>query len=361
MQAIFHFPQPIGLNLLSGSSLRPFKIKEALSKELNKLYIISGDRVERKKKIRELERVIKSGEKIDFLYFENITYPNSWSSGLKGRILYNDIDSSFLLFAKEYAIPIGYFYRDIYWKFPELISGMPKYRQYLYIKDSEHEIKQLAKLVDVLFLPSIEMSKYIAEYNFKKIVDLPPGLTIHQYSKRNRMHRELKLIYVGGIGNHYRFSEMLYNITEGVNIIICGREKEINNIYLHNKQITFERDIFGYELEKRFLDADIGLLFMEPTKYRQFAVPYKLFEYMAYNLPIIASSNTWVGSFVQQEGIGWSIPYNNQEFSNLIRYLLENRKEIYEKTEQIKKVAHLHTWQVRARKIITSMINMENS
>ncbi len=355
---MFYFPQQIGSNPVSASSLRPLAIREALSKEVTKLYAISGDREERKNKIRELERVIKNGERIDFLYFENITFPNNWSSGLKGRILYHDIDTSFLLFAKDHAIPIGYFYRDLYWKFPELITEMPKYRRDLFIRDCEYEIERLAKLVDVLFLPSNEMSKYIAEYDFKKIVDLPPGLTKHENSKRNHMRGELKLVYVGGIGNHYRFSELFSNIEEGVNILICGREKEINNIDLNHKQITIEKDIFGYDLEKRLLDADIGLLFMEPTRYWEFAVPYKLFEYMAYNLPIIASSDTWAGNFVQQEGIGWTIPYKNKEFINLTRYLLENRKEIEEKKEQIRKIAPLHTWQARARKIIETMTKL---
>lgn len=355
MRAIFHFPQQIGPNPVSASSLRPFAIRDALSKEVTKLYEISGDREERKNKIRELERAIKSGERIDFLYFENITFPNNWSSGLKGRLLYHDIDTSFLLFAKDHAIPIGYFYRDLYWKFPELIKAMPKYKRYLFIRDCKYEIERLAKLVDVLFLPSNEMSKYVAEYNFKRIVDLPPGLTLHENSEHNHICEELKLIYVGGIGNHYRFSELFINIEKNVHILICGRDKEINNIEANYDQITIEKNIFGDELKKRFLDADIGLLFMEPTTYMEFAVPYKLFEYMAYNLPVIASSDTWVGNFVQQEGIGWTIPYKNKEFRNLTKYLLENRKEIEEKKEQIKKIASLHAWQARAKKIIKTL------
>jgi glycosyltransferase involved in cell wall biosynthesis len=118
-----------------------------------------------------------------------------------------------------------------------------------------------------------------------------------------------------------------------------------------SKHVFIEADIFVLELDEKYKEADIGLLYTEPSEYRTFAVPYKLFEYMSYRLPIIATSGTWAGNFVQDNNIGWVIPYNAKEFKALTKDLINNKEEVQSKRRNIEKILPMHTWESRARKV----------
>ncbi len=65
----------------------------------------------------------------------------------------------------------------------------------------------------------------------------------------------------------------------------------------------------GAELEPLYADAHIGSLLMEPIEYREFAAPLKLYEYLGHGKPIVATAGTLAGDFVEENGIGWAIPY----------------------------------------------------
>ena len=94
------------------------------------------------------------------------------------------------------------------------------------------------------------------------------------------------------------------------------------------------------------------MLFVEPSLYREFAIPYKLFEYLGWGLPIIASEDTAVGEYVKKYNIGWTIPYTEESLKKLLDFLLANREDVLIKQENVKKVAQENTWEKRCEQIV---------
>jgi glycosyltransferase involved in cell wall biosynthesis len=107
----------------------------------------------------------------------------------------------------------------------------------------------------------------------------------------------------------------------------------------------------GAELEPLFDEADMGCLFLEPISYREFAAPLKLYEYLGHGKPIIATQGTLAGDFVEENGIGWAIPYQASALVDLLVDLQKNPHKLQEKVERTLQVRADHTWDARARQV----------
>ena len=97
-----------------------------------------------------------------------------------------------------------------------------------------------------------------------------------------------------------------------------------------------------------------------PLKYWEFAMPLKLFDYIKYNKPIIAVKNTKVGSFVNNNGIGWCIDYNKDDLENLFNQFLNNLNLINSKIKNIQAICKNHTWENRINTIKNVMYSHPN-
>ena len=84
-------------------------------------------------------------------------------------------------------------------------------------------------------------------------------------------------------------------------------------------------------------------------------MPVKLFEYMSYNKPILATKDTVAGDFVKENNIGWTINYNYNTIKNTLNYLRDNKEEIKEKKENQKNIIINNTWEARAGKVVKDL------
>ena len=107
----------------------------------------------------------------------------------------------------------------------------------------------------------------------------------------------------------------------------------------------------GSELLPLYERADLGVLFTEPNPYWDFAVPYKLYEYLAHELPVVAVRGTQTGRLVQEMGIGWVLEYDAEALSALLRHLRETPEEIEAVRRRMRQVVPSQTWQARARQV----------
>ena len=107
----------------------------------------------------------------------------------------------------------------------------------------------------------------------------------------------------------------------------------------------------GAELEPLYRRADLGVLFTEPNPYWDFAVPYKLYEYLAHELPVIAVRGTQTGRLVEEMGIGWVLDYDAGALSDLLRRLRQAPGEIEAVRRRMCQVVPSQTWQARARQV----------
>ena len=108
------------------------------------------------------------------------------------------IDTKVMKFLKQRHVPVGVFYRDVYWKFDELypLKGAKKTVMKTIYRMEENFY---SKYCDVIFLPSDAMGKYV-DINREK-VSLPPGGKESQVVRSERVKQNAQGLYVGGINN----------------------------------------------------------------------------------------------------------------------------------------------------------------
>lgn len=225
-----------------------------------------------------------------------------------------------------------------------------------------YDLLKYRQLVDVLYLASEQVKQYLPikniECNNYKIKSLPPGCEIKEIKVEDENKTTLKLFYVGGISEElYNFEKVLAAVNQirDVELTICCREKEWEKIKVKYERYINENikivHITGEELEKFYNDVDVCIMVFKENPYMSMAMPMKLFEYISNRKPIIATTKTAAGDFVQENNIGWTIEYNEKSILDLLNNIQKDRNQIKEKVENFDKVIELNTWEERAKKV----------
>ena len=364
-RCIFHIPATIETEGRSGSTMRPWKMLKAFEANGYSVEIVMGEGNERKKQIGQIKKAIKNGIKYDFLYSESRNIPTLLSE--KDHIpRYPFLDFGFMKYCKRHGINIGLFYRDIYWKFPIYKEKVSFIKRSIEIPLFYYDLVQYNRWVNKLYLPSMLMKEYVNVVKNIKIDMLPPGCDEREIDVYHSWQKEkgvLNLFYVGGIGKMYDITKLLKVVKEQrfVRLTICCREQEWKSCKrLYKNHLCDRVEVvhkFGEELVEFYERADICMLFFENERYRDFAMPVKLFEYISYLKPIIATKGTAAGSLVKEENIGWQIDFDEDELKKLLNYLFYNHNEIENKKANLKKAVENNSWKARARKVIEDLTN----
>lgn len=366
MRIIFHLPLDLehsrSISGVSGSYLRPLKMRKAFEELGCVVDTVWGSASERKKQIRKIKMNVSNGIIYDFIYSESSTMPTLLTEPNHLPIS-PSIDFGFFRWAKKNGIPVGLFYRDIYWRFEQYKKEV-SYKRFFTIPFYYLDIIIYHKFVDCLFLPSLEMlDKLPGTWPKDRVFALPPGgeLLPSETSIKCtfRDNLPLRLIYVGGV------KPPLYNLSvvfdglknfasEQVKLTVCCRKQEWKNSNEQYKpsnstvQIVHEH---GEALKLRYINSDVALLLFDSCSYRGFALPLKLFEAFCYKVPVLASTGTAVGEFVEQEGIGWVIKADYKSFRNWVNFILEHPEDLEKKRQIVNEMAVYHTWQERAKTV----------
>jgi glycosyltransferase involved in cell wall biosynthesis len=99
----------------------------------------------------------------------------------------------------------------------------------------------------------------------------------------------------------------------------------------------------------------VGLILFKPISYNHLiATPNKLFEYMAYGIPIIASDLPEMRKIIEETGTGILVdPLNAQEIAERIVYLYENPGVAKEMGENGKKAFQtIYNWEAQSHKLL---------
>lgn len=359
---IFHLPFKINPEQASGTNIRPMKMLQAFKDIGYEVDFIMGDAKTRKQQIKAIKVAIKAGESYDFMYAESSTLPSLLTES-HHLPTHPFLDFSFFSFCKKNNIPIGLFYRDIYWAFEEYRKDIVFYKRiptkWMYIYD----LLRYKKLLNKLFLPSLAMGTYVAHVPKEKMVELGPGHDVSSNFPAKNPEEKIKLLYVGGLGDHYQMHELFKAVKniDFVELTLCTRQKEweAKKTEYENIGISAKINIVhktGEDLQALYRAADIALIFVKPLEYWGFASPIKLYEYLGHKKAIISSKGTNAGKFVEENGIGWNIAYDHQAFENLMHELYANKNEISKLSNKIHEVAEKNSWKARALKVKESLI-----
>ena len=355
---IFHHPLPINEHATSASGIRPLNMLEAFKKLGYEVIAVTGYGKDRKQQIKILKKRIIDGEKFDFIYSESSTQPTLLTE--KNHLpLYPFLDFSFFKFCKKQGIKIALFYRDIYWLFPDYGKDLSFIKKNIAKLFYLYDLYKYNALIDIVYLPSVKMKNYIPYIEKRKFSELPPGHKKDSISYTNIPEDKLELIYVGGIGSHYRLFELFKGLQglQDVHCTICTRKEEwesVRSMYpdLDNVTVVYRS---GKELEELYSGAHIALLYVEPQEYRSFAAPVKLYEYIGEGKAIIVSKKTLSGDFVNKYDIGWSIEYDANTFRELLQFLVDKPSMLVEKRKNIKKIFTHHNWKARAEQVVKDL------
>jgi glycosyltransferase involved in cell wall biosynthesis len=351
---IYHAPYPLDSNAMSASGIRPVRMLEAFRELGYRVLEVTGNSKQRKLAIGSVKEFVADGGIVDFAYSESSTMPTAITDA-HHLPLHPFLDAAFFRYLRHHDIPVGVFYRDIYWKFPEYLHSVNRivalgtralYRFDLFV---------YRLWVDRLYLPSLKMGVEVPIVKPAQHEALPPGCTT--LDPVGDPDDDLTIFYVGGIGDYYRLHEGMRAVgqVDGVRLIICTSKAQWDDLASDYEDIVNTSvDIVhasGRDLEVYYRRATIGSLFLEPIQYREFASPMKLYEYIGHGRPVIASKGTLSGTFVAEHNLGWTIPYSADALTELLNQLLENPDEVKSITEHVREERHAHTWLARARQV----------
>lgn len=287
-------------NLEAGSRVRPYKIYHAFIEAGYEVLLLSGRVSDRWKIFRRLVRS-RSIKTYDFCYSEPPTWP-----------VHPLVDYAMYLYLRRHRIPIGVYYRDAYWRFTgysqrrwlEKLLFLARYRQDLFMFD---------RLAAAMFFPSATFSD-LFDLRCKKVV-LPPGGEVKETPSGSQSQgRPPTGIYVGGISKRYGLGILLNafgqaNSKVRVNLImVCHRdafEEQASEIapFLGQDWLSVHH-VSGPALDEIYRDADFGIVPLEVDDYNTLAMPVKLFEYLSFQLPVIATNCWETARFVTENKIG---------------------------------------------------------
>lgn len=354
---IFHLPWKLREEVLSASQIRPRKMMEAFKSLGYEIDIVMGSTLERKVAIAQIYRNIADGVVYDFCYSESSVGPTLITNGYKEFLLHGSPDLKFLRQLRKKNIKVGMFYRDIYWKIKGYLSRNPFLKAIIFRVLYNWDLFCYRRSLDVIFLPSAIMGTYLGNTPFLKI-PLPSGCNITEKSVKPQASEKLSLMYVGGIGEHYNLDlllDVLADYSDEIELLLCVRKNEWTDFLKSRKGSVSENvRVFhksGEGLKSIYKMADIGSLYMAPEEFRSFAMPYKLFEYIEQDLPILASEDTEAGRFISQNGVGWSIAYTEKALKSWCDSLVQSRSDIKNIASNIDKFKMLNTWTERAKEV----------
>ena len=359
---VFHYPLPLDDKANSGSAVRPLRMLSAFKSAGCEVDLIIGHSAERKRRIKKIKNNIKKGKKYHFVYSESSTMPTALtdSDHLPRHPI---MDWFFFRYCSAHNIPVGLFYRDIYWLFDDYQLRTTLFKRLISKAAYRFDLWWYKKVVDKLYLPSLEMAHYIPKIDSSLFSALPPGHHSPKSSGKDiagPLSYPIRLFYVGGISNHYQLHTLFEAVLDEprIELTICTRKFEWEVARHEYPTLTDNIKIIqlaGKEMEAELQRCDIAVLYVKPHEYWEFAAPVKLFEYIGYEKPILASEHTFAGDFVREQAIGWTIPYETSSLTDFFETIVKEPSILTTAVKNIKGLAQYHSWEARARQVIKDL------
>ena len=278
------------------------------------------------------------------------------------------LDFGFFKYVKANGIKIGLFYPDIYWKFDTYGTELPQWKKQGALLCYKYDIKQYQNLLAKFYVSDLKVCEYLCNDRLSTIAsELPPGAEALQLEKRDYENRDftkeaLKLFYVGGLGSHYQIVELVKAVhaVRNCELTVCCREAEWEKEktgfapYIDRRIHIIHKS--GNELEEFYRTADICSLMFRPDIYIEMAKPFKAYEYLAHELPVLSTKNTNIGSFVETNGIGWNIEYKASVIADTLQDIINNPAEIVQKSKNCAIAKNKNLWTSRAKQVADDLI-----
>ncbi|MDU6678716.1 glycosyltransferase [Actinomyces sp.] len=353
---IFHAPYALNPDAIAASAIRPVKMLNAFKEIGYDVFDLTGTSRERKRKLKSLRKHLEAGVEFAFMYSESATIPAM--IGDPNHTPHMMLDAHIFREICRHDIPTAVFYRDLYWAYEEYFETVKRPLADLMRLLYHYELAIYRRYMDIIFLPSAEMANELPQLSASKIVALPSGGEIVDLGAPAE---PVNMFYVGNVSSHYRLHEIVKAVRElpDVTFTICtGRDswQQVKDEYpadAPNIHIVHAR---GDELNRYYESSNIAVLTMEPSHYRSFAMPFKLFEYVGRGKPILATNGTLAARVIHENGWGWTVDNSKEELIKVLRELSTNPREIVARTEKVCTDRANNTWLARAQTVSETLV-----
>ncbi len=349
-------------NVSTGSSVRPRKMLEAFEEIGLKIKVLSGIKTNRSKRRKNIEEILRwlDENRPRFCYVEPPSGP-----------FYDRKDLLLLKKLHRQKVPIGLFYRDAYWMFPEYgadgkkICFSEKIKLEVIKWMQRRDLHVFKRTCDHVFFPSNGMAAY---FDFSSQSALPPGCVIRNdidWGQKEKVKKNtLTFIFVGGAARNYgtfltmeAFEKANQNGIIAKLIYVCPKDQWSrikNEAYKEEyaKWLSIFHASGDQELAPLYEKADLALLTAPNTKYRSFAVPIKIYEYISYGKPILVTNCHETEKAVLENQVGWSVPDNVLSICSKIIFLYKHQEEILEKKKRCREACICNSWVRRAEAVV---------
>ena len=343
--------------------LRPRRMIQAFRDIGYDVFVISGLSVERKKMIHEVKLMIAKGMKFDFMYAESSTMPTLLTDP-KHYPTHPFMDFDFFRYIKKNGVKIGLFYCDVYWKFDIYGKELSFIKKKVALMCYRYDIWRYKQLLTAFYVPDMKVCRYLNDDRLSSIAtELPPGTELRPIESVacSEVKGHLNIFYVGGISNYYQMNELVKAVFafEEVSLTICCREDEWNKEQRNYIPYLCERITIVHkssdELEDYYREADICSLLFKLDPYVEISKPFKAYEYLTHEIPVLSTKGTAIGKFVEEEDIGWNIDFDASSIEKTLRMILDNPNILYKKKENCRVTKLKNLWSERAQKVANDL------
>jgi len=358
---IFHIPMYIDPTVSIGSRVRPRAMLSALQEIGYHVDVVWGWAAERQAALKAVKQKMAEGVVYDFLYSESSTMPtlltekHHWPT-------HPWLDFDLFRVCHRANVPVGLFYRDVYWRFEQYRRYVTASRRLLAIFFYHLDLIAYRRWVDALFLPNLRMLEHVRLWPRQKPVHaLPPGAEVVDL-RLPPVADKLRLLYVGSVVPPlYNIATLLQAVAESIETgarvdltICCPREQ------WDQRPSEYERwqggwlrvvHLSGQELRRLYETHHIAMSNWVPSPYLDFSMPIKLFEAVGFGRPVIVPDNTAAADFVVSEGCGWAVGCTPDRLVALLRRLSAYPDEVVQKAAVTCAVRQHHTWGSRAQEV----------
>ena len=341
--------------LSSGSSVRPFRMYNALVNLGHEVKLLEGQQNRRKERQAKVKEILDwlDNNKPDVCYVEPPSGP-----------FFNQIDLSLLKKVHKMGVPIGLFYRDFYWKFSKWAwKGTPLWKQTILKMMHRRDLVAFRKYCDVVYFPSQECIKILESVNFRRVGVLPPGC--------NEPRGEVKLgareiFYAGGVREADGIDDLLIALDRinksgfRVKFNLITKKEEL--VHLKNSELLKSDwieviEASGEALEPIYARCDLGVLPKKRHFYMDMAISVKVLECMGHGLPMISTDCPAMARFIQQNESRLICKEGADSIENAILEYYTNDELYHALLENVKKAALNNTWEKRVEQVISDLLN----
>ncbi|WP_257210677.1 glycosyltransferase [Actinomyces ruminis] len=276
-------------------------MREAFAQIGYRVFDLSGSVRRRSEAFAALRARIADGDRPAFLYSENSTQPNMLATSVRTGVA-PLLDFRIMRAMRHAGVPVGVFYRDAYWRFA--FGRAPGVRGSIIPALQRADLAGYRRNGVHFFVPATPMTKVLG-LDDRLCSPLPPAGQAGRPQVLPPMDGTLRLVYVGGIGGHYDldvFFSALVSIPS-VQLELVTRKPLWDAAAAMNPDLSAEQITVSHlsanELAPVYVRASVGVLAARPSEYWSFAVPVKLFEYLSYGRPVIATRGTEAGRIIE--------------------------------------------------------------